>query len=246
MFNSPIILGAAGALALSAPIVSHGLFAPSSCVWGKVISCGTAQGPPRVALTFDDGPTPVGTDRVLDLLAELKVSATFFVIGRNVECCPDLLRRIDAEGHLIANHTFDHSHWGIFGHARWWQDQILRTDDAIERVIGRRPAMFRPPIGHKTPSTLLAVRRTGHALVTWNVRSFDAMARATPTRILDRLMPQCGAGDIVLLHDGVEPHRKRDPSATVQAVRPLITGLREQGIQPVRLDELTGLPAYQK
>src|SRR5437016_2530000 len=79
---------------------------PSGWLWGKVISRGTKDGPPRIALTFDDGPTPGGTDRILDLLAELKAPATFFVIGQNVEGYPDLLRRIDAEGHLIGNHTF--------------------------------------------------------------------------------------------------------------------------------------------
>lgn len=244
MLTTPLILGATGAFALSAPIVSHGIFAPTSRVWGNVISRGTSEGPPRVALTFDDGPTPGGTDRVLNILAELKVLATFFVIGRNVQRWPDLLRRIDAEGHAVANHTFDHSRWGVFGHAGWWAHQIRRTDDAIEQVIGRRPAMFRPPVGHKTPYTLMAARRTGHALVTWNMRPYDGVASTTPQRILDRLLPRCRSGDIVLLHDGAEPNRKRDPSATVEAVRPLILGLRERGIESVRVDELTGLKLY--
>jgi peptidoglycan/xylan/chitin deacetylase (PgdA/CDA1 family) len=217
---------------------------PSSRLWGNVISRGTTEGPPRVALTFDDGPTPGGTDRVLDILLELKVSATFFVIGLNVQRWPDLLRRIDAEGHEIGNHTFDHSHWGVFRHARWWADQIRRTDDTIEKIIGRRPAMFRPPVGHKTPYTMMAARWKGHALVTWNVRSFDGLASATPQKILDRLLPRCRAGDIVILHDGVEPNRRRAPSVTVEAVKPLILGLRERGLEPVRVDELTGLAAY--
>ena len=197
-----------------------------------------------MALTFDDGPTPGGTDRVLDILRELKVSATFFVIGRNVQRWPDLLRRMDAEGHGIGNHTFDHSHWGVFGHARWWADQIQRTDDAIEKVIGRRTAMFRPPVGHKTPYTMMAARRTGHALVTWNMRSYDGLASATPQKIIDRLLPRCRAGDIVILHDGVEPNRLRDPSVTVEAVKPLIRGLRERGLEPVGVEQLTGLKMY--
>jgi peptidoglycan-N-acetylglucosamine deacetylase len=175
----------------------------------------------------------------------LKVSATFFVIGRNVERWPDLLRRIHDEGHSVGNHTFDHSHWGVFGHGRWWAEQIQRADDAIEKVIGHRPAMFRPPVGHKTPYTMTAARRTGHALVNWNVRSFDVFASATPVKILDRVLPRCRAGDIVTLHDGIEPNRQRDPAVTVEAVKPLIIGLRERGLEPARAEELTGLIPYQ-
>src|SRR5438552_3460310 len=114
MSVSNLAIVGVGAWASSALAMTWGTFVPSGWLWGEVISRGTIQGPPRVALTFDDGPTPGGTDRILDLLAELKAPSTFFVIGQNVERHPDLLRRIDAEGHLIGNHTFDHHHWGVF------------------------------------------------------------------------------------------------------------------------------------
>lgn len=238
------LITAATVTAASATVISIGTFVPSARLWGNIISRGTSKNPPRVALTFDDGPTPGGTDCVLDVLAEMKVRATFFVIGKNVERHPDLLRRIDAEGHLIANHTFDHRRLSVFGRAGWWRKQIERTDAAIKRVIGRRPAMFRPPVGHKTPWTMHAVRKSGHAMVTWNVRSFDGLKSATPQKILDRLLPRCRAGDIVVLHDGVEPGRQRELRMTVEAVRPLILGLRERGLEPVRVDELVGAPGY--
>src|SRR2546421_4603069 len=93
-------------------VAARGTFVPTSRVWGPLISHGDRNDPPRVALTFDDGPTPGSTDRVLDIIGELNVKAAFFVIGRNVENNADLLARIDAEGHLIGNHSFDHSHWG--------------------------------------------------------------------------------------------------------------------------------------
>jgi peptidoglycan/xylan/chitin deacetylase (PgdA/CDA1 family) len=104
--------------------------------------------------------------------------------------------------------------------------------------------MFRPPVGHKTFLTMSALRRTGHKMVTWNVRSYDGLAGATPQKILDRLLPRCGAGDIVILHDGVEPNRRRDPAVTVEALKPLVLGLRKRGLEPARLDEMTGISSY--
>lgn len=219
-------------------LFSWATFAPTSRLWGANISRGSRANPQRVALTFDDGPTPGGTDRILDVLHELKVPATFFAIGQNVQRHPDLLRRIDAEGHLIGNHTFDHSHWGIFTPASWWLEQVIRTDDQIEKTIGRRTTFFRPPVGHKTPLTGAALRRSGHTMVTWTLRCYDGLSRTTPQDILGRLLPRARAGDIVLLHDGSEPHFARHPGATVEALRPLIQGLRERELEPVRLDSI--------
>jgi peptidoglycan/xylan/chitin deacetylase (PgdA/CDA1 family) len=196
-----------------------------------------------VALTFDDGPTAGATDRVLDQLGELEVKAAFFVIGRNVEREPDLLRRIVAEGHLVGNHTYDHSRWASMGRGDYWRRQIGKTDAAIEQVLGRRPRLFRPPIGHKTPYTMAAARENGHVVVTWSIRAWDGVP-TTAGRIIEHVTPRCQAGSIVVLHDGVEPRRPRDPSATLAAIKPLVLALRQRGLEPVRLDELTGLQAY--
>ncbi|MDB5293659.1 MAG: putative hydrolase [Phycisphaerales bacterium] len=225
--------------------IIHATFIPRSRLFGPVVSRGIADGPARVALTFDDGPTAGATDRVLDALGELGVKAAFFVVGKNVEREPRLAARIVEEGHLIGNHSFDHFHSGMFGLAGFWRGQIGRTDLAIERATGVRPGMFRPPMGHKTPFIMAAAARAGHAVVTWNRRAWDGMASATPGKIVERVAPSARAGDIILLHDGVEPQSRRDPSASVAAVKPLILALRERGLEPVRLDELTGLRAYQ-
>ena len=226
-----------------AGVASYGTFVPGSRLWGPVVWRGTSENPPRVALTFDDGPTAGSTDRVLDLLGELKVKAAFFVIGKNVERQPDLLERIDAEGHLVGNHTFDHWRWCSTQRGDYWREQIGRADAAIERVLGRRPVLFRPPIGHKTPYTMAAAREHGHAVVTWSVRAWDGMP-TTPEKIVGHVLPRCDAGTIVVLHDGVEPTRPRDPRATIAAIRPLVAALRERGLAPARLDEVVGLTAY--
>jgi peptidoglycan/xylan/chitin deacetylase (PgdA/CDA1 family) len=231
------------ALVAAAGVASYATFIPGNRIWGPVIRHGSPNDPPRVALTFDDGPTIGGTDRILDLLGELNVKAAFFVIGANAERAPELLRRIDREGHLIGNHTFNHSRWCTTGLTRYWQEQIDKTDAVVQRTIGVRPLLFRPPIGHKTPHTMSAARKHGHSIVMWSVRGWDGIP-TTPEKIIARVVPRCRAGTILLLHDGVEPGRTRDPWATIGAIKGLVNSLRNRGLEPVRLDELTGLKPY--
>lgn len=229
------------AVAIAAPAALVGGFvyattSPTSMVWGPVIPRGPI-GTRRVALTFDDGPTPGATDRVLDVLRDRGVRATFFVIGANVRKSPDLLRRIHGEGHLVGNHSFEHSHLCSMGLRRYWEREIRTTDDAIELVIGNRPTLFRPPMGVRTWHTFWALRRTGHAMITWSRRAIDGIP-TTPQRILNRFA-NVTDGDILLLHDGVEPHALHSGrDATVACVGPLIDRIGERGLSPVRLDEL--------
>lgn len=237
------------ALAIAAPVVAtlagltYATVAPSCTLWGPTLSRGPS-GSRKLALTFDDGPTPGTTDRVLDILGAAGARATFFVIGANCRQHPDLLRRIHQEGHQVANHSFDHAHFGVCHGNRYWEQQIRRTDAVIEETIGVRPAMFRPPMGIKTWHTTRAVRIHGHALVTWSRRAMDGLP-TSPQRILRRLR-SLRDGEIVLLHDGVEPHAPHvDRSATIAAIGPLLRSIRKSGLTPIRLDELIGLPAYQ-
>jgi peptidoglycan/xylan/chitin deacetylase (PgdA/CDA1 family) len=225
-------------------VSAYGTFAPASQVWGSVISRGPAGAGPAVALTFDDGPTPGATDAILDELRDLGVVAAFFVIGCNAARSPELVGRMHAEGHVIGNHTYDHSHYGLMRRGRYWRRQLDATDAVIEGIVGRRPALFRPPMGIKTPHVMAAARRSGHAVVTWNRRAMDGVMTDTP-HILRRLLGPSRPGDILMLHDGLEPHaRRRDPAATVAAVRPLVAGLRAKGLEIRRLDHLLRLPAH--
>jgi peptidoglycan/xylan/chitin deacetylase (PgdA/CDA1 family) len=220
---------------LATGAVAYPLAMPG-CQWfGPVTARGPADGPPRVALTFDDGPWPGGTDPILDLLKRLNVRATFFVIGRNVEAHPKLVERIDREGHLIGNHSFDHAALGFLHGQAFWREQLEKTAAAIERCIGKKPTLFRPPLGIKTPAMMKAAR--GYRTITWTRRAMDGLT-TTPRRILDRLVPTARPGDILVLHDGVSPQSKRDPTATVRAVEPLVLRLRERGLEPMGLNEL--------
>jgi peptidoglycan/xylan/chitin deacetylase (PgdA/CDA1 family) len=232
-------------LALTAGAATAGIcypvFWPASKFWGPIISRGRSAAPPRVALTFDDGPLPGATDRILDVLAELNVKASFFVIGKTARENPRLLLRIHQQGHIVGNHSFDHIGLGFLCGQNFWHDQIDRTDQVIEQVIGTWPKLFRPPLGAKTWMIARAART--HTVVTWNRRARDGIATCSQ-RILDRVLPRARAGDIIALHDGVSPQSRRDPLVTVAAIRPLVAGLRDRGIEPVRLDELTGVKPY--
>ncbi len=241
----PLLIAAplASGVVTFAGLVAYGVVNPRTRIMGPLVYRGPA-GAAGAALTFDDGPTPGGTDHVLDALRDAGAVATFFVVGRNVERHPDLLRRIDAEGHAVGNHTFEHSHTALW--RRWpvWREEIRRADDAIERVIGRRPAIFRPPMGMKTWHVIKSARHHGQTVVTWNRRACDAV-QTDAAAILRRLAGRVAARDIVVLHDGIEPHaRPRDPAPTAEAIGPLIADMRRRGVEPARLDALLGIDAY--
>jgi peptidoglycan/xylan/chitin deacetylase (PgdA/CDA1 family) len=232
------IIGAAVATRLT-----WATLAPTSSFWGTVHFRSMSNQPEGYALTFDDGPTRDSTTAILDILAELRVQATFFVIGANAQKNPDLLVRMQDGGHLIANHSLDHFRLGMFCSRRYWTRQIQVTNAIIERAIGCKPAMFRPPLGAKIWCAINAAKTEGLSVVTWNRRGVDGIA-TTPERIINRLVPHTVHGDVVLLHDGVEPGSRRKQTATVKALKPLIQGLRDRGLSPVPLDQLLGLPAY--
>lgn len=244
--SAAFIAGAVGAVGLAAAATAaYGTAVPRSGLWGPVVWRGTPASAKagQVALTFDDGPWPVATDAMLDALRELDIKAAFFVIGVNAERWPQTVRRIDAEGHIVGNHTFNHLHWGIRRGLPFWRDQLARTGDLLESILGRRPAMYRPPLGFRSPASARAAREQGLTVVTWSRRAFDGVPVDAET-IVQRIGPRTRAGEIVTLHDGFEPFGRRDLESTVRAIRPAVAQLRGRGLNPVRLDELAALKPY--
>ena len=197
----------------------------------------------RFAITFDDGPLPGATDAILDTLAELRAPATFFVIGRAAERWPALVKRMHDDGHTVANHTYDHWRHAMWRGVWYWQEQIERTDLVIERIIGRRPAMFRPPFGVRTPINKWVIHRSGHACVMWTRRAMDGV-RTTPEKIERRLLATAADGDVLVLHDGRELKSTRDFMPTVRALPRVIRAFRERGLEPSPLPRLLGIDAY--
>jgi peptidoglycan/xylan/chitin deacetylase (PgdA/CDA1 family) len=238
--DAPTSWWIAGVIVLLAlALIAWGVFDVNSPLWTPTLW--QVPGVEAVALTFDDGPDPVYTPRVLEILARENVAATFFVVGERARANPDLLREIDRQGHLIGNHSFSHA-WNInFGlHARL-AHEIDNCNEAIVAAIGKRPRFYRAPHGFKNPALGDVLAKRAMTCVGWQVRGFDAV-RADASEIARRLVQKAKAGGILLLHDGSGLQGTRDRSATLEALPLVITGLRARGLAFKRLDELTALP----
>ena len=188
-------------------------------------------GTPDVALTFDDGPHPEFTPRVLAVLADHGVRATFFVVGCRVREHPELVRRIRREGHVLGSHSSTHPDARRLGVRRLHSD-YADGRAALEEVVGAPVALFRPPNGTLDLKGAAVVRSLGLAPLLWNVDPADWH----PDTGEDEIVARCAdveAGDVVLLHDGLErplAPRALDRSATVRALPRLIGALRERGL----------------
>jgi peptidoglycan/xylan/chitin deacetylase (PgdA/CDA1 family) len=187
-----------------------------------------------IALTFDDGPIAGKTDRILSILKEKNVPATFFCIGKRIEGNDELLRQMDHEGHIVANHSFNHQKNFPVKNSALIVEELLKTDQAISEIIHKKPVFFRPPFGVTNPVVAFAVRRTKHKTIGWTVRSFDTVIK-NKHRLWNRIS-NVQAGDIVLLHDY---------SDTILEILPdYIDHVRKSGLKIVRLDELLRIEAY--
>ncbi len=204
---------------------------PDSSRYGPVI-CRASNHPKKVALTFDDGPAP-DTPALLDALKRMRVRATFFLIGSQVVESPELVARLAAEGHCLANHTFSHSNL-LWLDSDQLEREISQTSAVIEQAAGRQVRFFRPPYGYRKPAVHQVAERLGLRLVNWSVNPRDFL-QPGPLELVGRVMAAVQGGDIVLLHDG-----RRDRQATVEAVPLLIRALRRRGFELVTLDELLG------
>ena len=211
-------------------------FSPRNPAMGRTLSRGPS-GRPLAALTFDDGPGP-STPDVLDALAGEGVRGTFFVLGRQAERHPDIVRRMVAEGHQIANHGYDHGIL-IFRGVRHVAEQIARTERAVEAAAGAgaMSPLFRAPHGFRGPATALASRRAGYTVAAWTRGVFDS-AEPGAAAIARRAARALEPGTILLLHDadGWAPGRPRQQ--TVDAIGDICRGAREREIELVTLDEL--------
>jgi peptidoglycan/xylan/chitin deacetylase (PgdA/CDA1 family) len=200
---------------------------------GKVAYLGPRTGQ-RVAITFDDGPSPTLTPRVLDVLRAHGVHATFFLLGTQVEKYPAMAQAIAVDGHDVANHSYSHRSFRSMFPSHI-MGELERTDRAIEAATGHHPRFVRPPYGRFPDSTIALVAERGGDLVLWSVDAGD-WADAQPQAIADAVVRAAYPGAIILLHD-------REP-ATVRALPMILEGLERRGLEPVRISELLQRPAY--
>ncbi|SBT40030.1 polysaccharide deacetylase family protein [Micromonospora auratinigra] len=158
-------------------------------------------GPPgRVALTFDDGPDPASTPRFLEVLAEHRVRATFFLLGTMLRRAPDLGRQLVDAGHEVAVHGWEHDNLLLRGPVATGRD-LARTRALIAEVTGRTPRFFRPPYGVLTAAALLAARRSRLRPVLWSCWGRDWTRSATGDSVYDTVRAGLSGGGTILLHD---------------------------------------------
>ena len=163
------------------------------------------RGARGVALTFDDGPHPVWTPRVLAVLAEHGAVATFFVVGRKVEEHAQVVRAILDAGHAVQLHSYAHDRLFSLRTESRVRADLERGLAAIENVTGARPSLFRPPIGHTNPTIARVAEGLDLCIVGWSVRGRDGIAGATPGDVASRVRRGLrGRGDSSLLHDAPE------------------------------------------
>jgi peptidoglycan/xylan/chitin deacetylase (PgdA/CDA1 family) len=221
---------------LLAALVADGVARPQSSLFYPTISHGP-RSRQRVALTFDDGPDPLVTPQVLDLLAQHGARATFFVMGKSLAAQPGLAQRMFAEGHIAGNHSWRHSRWQNFRRFHWQLRELEQGQQAIAELHGgRSPSLYRPPVGLKSPELARAVWQNGLTLVAWSLHSRDTFA-CDPQRIAQRVLTRIRAGDIVLLHDGHDLAGRSRPQC-VAAVRLILAGLQERGLECVTVPDL--------
>jgi peptidoglycan/xylan/chitin deacetylase (PgdA/CDA1 family) len=163
----------------------------------------------EVALTFDDGPDPMVTPRVLDMLDQYGAKASFFCVGNNVIAYPELVREIVRRGHSVENHTNSHPHAFPFFGPRALQQEIDSAQIAILATTGVAPIFFRAPMGFRNPFLAPIVERAGLRYTNWTRRGYDTFAKSAEP-VWQRLQRGLAAGDILLLHDGrsLRPHNE--------------------------------------
>jgi peptidoglycan/xylan/chitin deacetylase (PgdA/CDA1 family) len=182
-----------------------------------------SRGPLPVALTFDDGPWPNSTAQILAILTRRQAPATFFVVGRQVQRYPDLVRRELAAGMAIGSHSYRHPQRFDRLPAARIRDEIVRGRRTLD-ALGVRPVGFRPPGGAASPAVVTAAQGLGDPTVLWSVDPADWQPGVTADRLVQRVLAAARPGAIVLLHDG-----GGNRSATVAALPAIIDGLRRLG-----------------
>lgn len=190
-----------------------------------------------VTLTFDDGPDVKNSAKVLDVLKRHNIRATFFLWGERVEREPQLVARMVAEGHIVANHTQSHTAAFTIGNRARVVDEIKRCSDAIYRVAGVRPLLFRPPFGVTTPLIGRVIKDMELKVIGWSVRSYDTLHRRTRKSVVDGVMRKIHPGAIILLHDRC--------NNVDELLEMLIKEGTERGYRFVALDEMLKIKVYE-
>jgi len=217
-------MGAAAALGLAAGGCAYAALWPGSQLFGDALIA-----PPRpieMALTFDDGPNPAWTPRLLDILITHQVRATFFLVGSYAQAEPALVRRIVAAGHLIGNHSWSHANLALTPASRV-REELARTNETLEQLAGAPVCYFRPPFGARRPIVFQLARQLGMVPVLWNAMTTD-WKEPSADKIAEQLVEKVdhlkmrGLAANIVLHDGGHLKLGADRGPSVAAAGQLI------------------------
>ena len=180
----------------------------------------------KISLTFDDGPHPILTPKILEILARYQIKATFFLVGENVKNYPTVVERILAEGHEIGNHTFSHDHINA--------QEIEDCEQAIYKITDYKTKLFRPPQGFIDETVKSMSHSLGYDIILWSIDTRD-WDHTPPRQICNLVIREITSGSIILMHDYIGHH-----SPTPQALEQLIPAIIALGYQFVPVSELIG------
>jgi peptidoglycan-N-acetylglucosamine deacetylase len=218
-------------------VANHGLLLFAS-FWprSRLMGANLRRLPPpcagEVALSFDDGPDPEVTPKVLEIMAAHGARASFFCIGERAQAHPEIIKAIVAAGHRVENHS--HRHLGYFALLlpNAMARDIARAQAVLTALAGQPPAYFRAPVGMRNPAVDLVLDAQGLRLVSWTRRGLDTVSRR-PDRVLRRLTRGLAAGDILLLHDGASARDRAGAPIVLQVLPHLLQRLAQKGLAAV-------------
>lgn len=193
--------------------------------WGRISRAVTEDVKPRIALTFDDGPHPVYTPKLLDGLKERNVKATFFVVGKNIEGREDIIKRMDEEGHLIGNHTYDHVKITGLPEEEACA-QITKTSELVKEITGKNTEFVRPPFGAWDKKLECGFEMFP---VLWSIDPLDWTTKNVDA-VVQKVLSRAEENSIILLHDYYD--------SSVEAALKIVDALLERGFEFVTVDEL--------
>jgi len=187
-----------------------------------------------IALTFDDGPDPRQTTEILELLKQYGAHSTFFVIGKRVDRYPGIVKQIVDEGHEIANHTYNHLYFDRNTSTIRIKDEIVQTQQAIQKAANYQATLFRPPGGKYNDNIINTAKRLHLKSIMWSWHQ-DTKDWSLPgvNKIVDKVLHNAQNGDIVLFHDYVHGRTQ-----TIAALQRILPELKKQGYQFVTVTEL--------
>jgi peptidoglycan/xylan/chitin deacetylase (PgdA/CDA1 family) len=190
----------------------------------------------EIALSFDDGPNREYTAQVLSTLAQYNASATFFVVGKNIQGNESILKQIDADGHSIGNHSYTHSFFLDFKSLQGFKNELNQTAESVFKIIGKRMKLFRPPYGVTTPNLAKASNELDYNIIGWSIRSLDTTTDTAQT-ITRRVQTQIKPGAIILFHDTSDK--------TIQVLKQTLDFAKANGYKIVSIEQLLKIKAYE-